>query len=351
MRRRRVFLFLIAVLALSLTEAGLHLIVRRRENVQLLFGRPGYFLVPIDTPTSMPSIARKPGSYRRYDAMLGWTIAENGADPPLYFSDLNGVRVTEAQHAAKFVATRTPRVLAIGDSFTHGDEVRAEDAWPSQLADRLGVTVVNYGVGGYGIDQAILRWRESDVSASIVLLGVIASDLERATTPIYNFERGGTKSKPMFQFDSLSASIANQPAIYGTELKREFQRGEASKFLQLDLSFDPNMFHHTSLDWLFLYRVPRSALAWRAHRLQPIYRTPGPRFEYTMRILQFAKDLAIQRKSRFVVVLLDNNNTFSDRAVVKDPWQLMRTSLRKRGIEFIDTTGEMSPCTNCRTRA
>lgn len=342
MHRRLLFAVFTALFSLLLVEVGLRLVVKRRNHVQFLFGRSWYFLVPFDVPASMPTIARQPGTYRRYDAKLGWTLGENGAEPPLYFSDANGVRVTEAQHATGFVATRSPQVLCIGDSFTHGDEVKAEDSWPAQLEQLLGAPVVNLGVGGYGTDQAILRWRESAITARIVLLGLIEGDLERSTTPIYNFENAGLKSKPMFRFEGEQVRLANQPAIYGDDLAREFRRGAASDFFRLDLNFDARFFEHTALDWLYLYRIPRSATVWREHRLPPIYRMPGPRFDYAVHILEYAQALAKERNARLIVVLLNNNNTFSDQSVAKDPWQYLREALKLRAILFIDTTAQLT---------
>jgi hypothetical protein len=48
-------------------------------------------------------------------------------------------------------------ILAVGDSFTFGDEVDDADTWPAQLEQRLARPVLNGGVFGYGIDQMVLR--------------------------------------------------------------------------------------------------------------------------------------------------------------------------------------------------
>ena len=48
-------------------------------------------------------------------------------------------------------------ITLYGDSFTYGEEVDHEDAWSNRLAERIGCHVGNYGVGGYGSDQALLR--------------------------------------------------------------------------------------------------------------------------------------------------------------------------------------------------
>src|SRR6185436_13401342 len=67
-----------------------------------------------------------------------------------------------------------------GDSFTFGDEVSDEAAWPHVLSQKLGARVANFGVSGYGTDQAFLRFRQNTHDRSrVVILGIYPDDLKR----------------------------------------------------------------------------------------------------------------------------------------------------------------------------
>ncbi len=44
-----------------------------------------------------------------------------------------------------------------GDSFTHSSEIDNEGAWANQVARKTSCRVLNFGVRGYGVDQAVLR--------------------------------------------------------------------------------------------------------------------------------------------------------------------------------------------------
>lgn len=93
----------------------------------------------------------------RFDPDLGWCVApESGSGDYVY--DRFGARVGHAPLAID-KAPGVRRLCVIGGSFTHGDEVTGVDAWPAIL-DRLRADweVANLGVGGFGIDQAWMRF-------------------------------------------------------------------------------------------------------------------------------------------------------------------------------------------------
>jgi hypothetical protein len=78
-------------------------------------------------------------------------------------------------------------VLALGDSFTFGDAVEAEEAWPAQLEKRLNRAgsinrwqVVNAGIPGHGTGQQLLlaRMLEDRLVPDAVVLGfTVVNDL------------------------------------------------------------------------------------------------------------------------------------------------------------------------------
>ena len=78
------------------------------------------------------------------------------------------------------------RIALVGDSFTFGEEVRYEETWAYFLSQYLEGEhqVLNYGIPGYGLDQAYLRYLRDvrPLHADIVVLGVISHDIERTMT-------------------------------------------------------------------------------------------------------------------------------------------------------------------------
>lgn len=72
-------------------------------------------------------------------------------------------------------------ILAVGDSFTYGEDVADLDAWPAQLQRLTGRTVLNGGVSGYGLDQIVLRTERLTASheLALVIVSMIADDVRR----------------------------------------------------------------------------------------------------------------------------------------------------------------------------
>ncbi len=68
--------------------------------------------------------------------------------------DPHGHRLTPAP-AGTVLAE--PPVLAVGDSYAHGDEVSDAETWVALLQPLIGRRTVNAGVSGYGLDQIVLR--------------------------------------------------------------------------------------------------------------------------------------------------------------------------------------------------
>jgi hypothetical protein len=103
----------------------------------------------------------------RFDDELGWSYLPGltatqafGTDRhrvTMYF-DSSGIRVGQPGHVWRRGA---PTVLFIGDSFTMGQGVAYEDAFPARVEALTGgrVQTVNLGVQGYGTDQALLSLR------------------------------------------------------------------------------------------------------------------------------------------------------------------------------------------------
>ena len=120
--------------------------------------------------------SRYPGTY---DARLGW-VPTPGAHPKNVW---NTTLTIEADSTRSNGAPPPPGlpILAVGDSFTFGDEVGDADTWPAQLEQELAVPVRNGGVFGYGLDQITLRAEQlmAQGNVSALVVSIVPNDVMR----------------------------------------------------------------------------------------------------------------------------------------------------------------------------
>ena len=155
-----------------------------------------------------------------HDPQLGW-IPRPGA---LDRSNPRGVTITIGddgirQNGAAPRATQ-PRILAVGDSFTFGDDVGDDETWPAWL-ERLGVgQVLNAGVFAYGLDQSVLRAEQLALRyrPDLLIVSFIPDDVSRA-----RFSQRGGASKPYFEVEHDALVLRNVPVpapLEGVDLFR-----------------------------------------------------------------------------------------------------------------------------------
>src|SRR5439155_12092273 len=82
------------------------------------------------------------------------------------------------------------RIAAFGDSFTHCDGVANSFTW-EYLLERLNpaLEVLNFGVGGYGTDQALLRYELEGMAfhPHIAILGFLPENIHRVVSVFRSF--------------------------------------------------------------------------------------------------------------------------------------------------------------------
>lgn len=137
-----------------------------------------------------------PAYLARRHPVLGWPPLTGDPDP----RDAIGSRPVPA-----FPDPTSPALVSLyGDSFTWGATVEPADAWGNVLATMLGGRVNNFGVRGYGSDQAFLRYRlNQDDHAPLVILAHLSENVARNLNQLRDLLGGAGQMafKPRFDLD------------------------------------------------------------------------------------------------------------------------------------------------------
>jgi hypothetical protein len=283
-------------------------------------------LRPIRPPVA--SVKRKveglssPAARTLYDPVLGWAPKPNGNSANgLYRYNSAGIRSAPSEYSPR-PQKGVLRIALFGDSFTHGDEVSFEETWGFYLERELktaGITaeVINFGVGGYGMDQAFLRWREFgyQFAPDLVIFGLQMENVRRNVNiirPLYLATTGLPFSKPRFVFSGDRLELINSPPLPPDKLPGVIEEIAAWPLLKYDpfirlenyrsRSWHASKFLSLAVD-VVSYTPPSSR---RADSL--FYDLSQEPARLTLRILQDFKESVENHRSKFLMVHLPSSD-------------------------------------------
>ncbi|HZG04588.1 MAG TPA: SGNH/GDSL hydrolase family protein [Streptomyces sp.] len=151
------------------------------------------------------------------------------------------------------------QVACFGDSFVFCRLVNDDQTWPHQLSRLLGTHAANYGIGNYGLDQALLRLERElpSLEAHVVVMGVVPETIARVHSYWkHYFEYGNTLAfKPRFVLDPAGRLHHHGPAVRTPAEYATYHR-HLDRIQSLDHFFDAK-FRRDLLRFPYLPRIAR----------------------------------------------------------------------------------------------
>ena len=151
-----------------------------------------------------------------YDKELGWVRKPNteheemGKDGEVKWT----INDRGARTNPGFESTESS-ISCYGDSFSFCRQVNNEDTWEHYLSELLKTNVQNFGVGNYGLDQAVLRLKREFESNQTekVMIGVVPDTISRILSVWKHYsEYGNTLGfKPRFSLNNDELKILHNP--------------------------------------------------------------------------------------------------------------------------------------------
>ena len=313
----------------------------------MLFGRPlppfGALTHPRQRETLVKMAAEVHGTWA-FDSELGWTWRSSSASEDGLYA-INALGARGPREYGREPAPGKLRILTFGDSFTFCDEVKAEASYQAQLEGLdPALEVLNFGVSGYGTDQAWLRYQRlgRGLGAEVVCLGLMLENIGRNVNryrPLWATFTGVCVTKPRFVLaadgalvlvpqpyssrEELHAAIADgsvlaRVAEHEYWLSRPYvPTGELSALVRLACGF-------------LAYRERSPARLWRAPESEP--------FRVTLALLEGFHRQALADGVRLAPVLLfPSKEDLRDYALSSRPyWNALFDELARRGIPYVD---------------
>lgn len=200
---------------LVVVEVGLFLVVnlQRRSFPWLITKRD-------ELPTFDSQALRKFIDYS-FDPHLGWVRrpdssgVENGRKGPITF------HIDSLGSRANTFGNSPPVVAAFGDSYAFCRQVEDDETWEAQLSRQEGFGVLNFGVGNYGVDQALLRYERMELpdTVRVVVMGFVPETICRVQSYWKHYLEFGNifAFKPRFALDPEGRLILLENLIRSAE--------------------------------------------------------------------------------------------------------------------------------------
>ena len=301
MRKSRVHGLVLTAISVCLTLLGLEFAVRLQRGTVL----------QLQSQSAQPqnSIGRN-----TYHPRLGW-ITRPGRFESGWISntDESGIR----SNGRPGPPAGRP-VLAVGDSFTFGDEVEDGETWAAQLEEILNKSVINAGVGAYGIDQAFLRAELllEKYDPEVVILSFISDDINRTEYSCFPNGRGW---KPYFAYEQGALALKNVPVPRDSFLRR-------------------HQTLHRLLGYSALVDFVLNKIAYHWwHNIPVIERIHQDGEKVSADLLVRLDSLAKSRGGQFIAVALATNGRIGDN--LRLPGLVKRA--REEGVVVLDLSVEM----------
>lgn len=285
-------------------------------------------------------------TYLVEDKDLGWCVGPSGTVDQegrvLYASNAQAARAEPGRVYAQDPPAGTVRIVTVGDSFTHCDDVPNADTWQVALeAGQPGLEVVNLGVPGYGTDQAFLRWRRDGgrFGSQLVILGIWPENMCRNLNLVryYLVPTEGFSVKPRLVRRGGELVTVNAPVMGADELIATLTEPESHPILADERWYETATTQPTLLQNLRSVRIVESVyeLYDRKQQRARLYSGEDPAaIDITVAIAeQFARE--VEAAGATPLILMLPMRDLLAQHTGPQPFPLV-AALRARGLDVLD---------------
>ncbi len=271
MRKNILLLISVSLVCLLILEGAVRLAGHTTEDGQFVLGTEiqPYALPGTADSEQINKYLEAETPYLSYDSWLGWTITpEAKSENGLYESNKDGIRSPNEYRMKK---TGAFRIALFGDSFIHGDDVTHEESLAGHLEQELEqanqrVEVLNFGVPGYGIDQAFLRWQTQGVQykPDMLIIGFQPENCLRNTNVHRAFYTKGVSSipftKPRFIDRNEHLELVNVPTPIPTDVPGFIRDFPDTILAEFEGFFEPKQYAPSLLTKSKLCGIAKTAI-------------------------------------------------------------------------------------------
>lgn len=200
--KKLIFVSIVILVLFLILDTGLYVYLNKLQDKRNIFCQ-----------ISIPTNEQLTRFYQEYfHANWGWDISENKRG------------TLGSRKSRNYESKKSYKIKTFGDSFTYGDDVNDDETFQSLIEKTTNWECLNYGVFGYGTDQALLKYRDTSVKSEYTVLGILDENIARCMTVwrkfLYPRAWGIPGTKPRFDIKKNKfVFVANPVTSYENFMK------------------------------------------------------------------------------------------------------------------------------------
>ena len=195
-----------------------------------------------------------------FDYQLGWVRHSNVSGLEQRGKKVTEFSIDEFGSRRICIPSMDKKVVTFGDSYAFCRHVNDNQTWQHYLGIKLQTGIQNFGVGNYGLDQAIIRYESMEYTdeTEIVILCFVPETIARIQSVWkHYFEHGNTLAfKPRFRIENealvLVPNFLQNAYMYNSLNKKAFRR-----LIQTEDKFYDTKFRKYQFRFPYLYSLIR----------------------------------------------------------------------------------------------
>ena len=348
----RLLMVLVVVTAAELCSRGALFALEKWRRV---YYHPVPFKLTETGRTVIQAFINDESPNTKLDAALGWapkpskTVRFAGSDPKTETISPQGIRGNRIYSLAPNQGI--VRIAAFGDSYTFGSAVSDDECWTEVMSlGEQAVEVLNFGVAGYGLDQAFLRYQEEGAPfhPHVVLICYMTENLARHVNvfpAFYMHVQTMPVSKPRFVVERGALRLLGNPL----RTPKDYQELLHHERESLTMLGQNDYFYRRSarpakIDALGMVRLVKviRRIVERAHSVGSLYErgyynTDSEAFKVTVRLIEEFDEAVLRNGSAPVVVIFPHRGDIDrHRMDGSKSYQPLLEHLTRAGMEPVD---------------
>ncbi len=152
---------------------------------------------------------------KRYDSYLGWDYKKNSTISDFVNNNQIFYKINNYGQRKTLSLKKKNLIASFGDSYVFCRQIKDEDTWQEIISKNNKFRISNYGVGNFGFDQSILKYKRTalDRNTKFVIQGFVPETISRIQSTWKHFLEFGNIHgfKPIFILSKKKLKLIKNP--------------------------------------------------------------------------------------------------------------------------------------------